>query len=71
MSENTNRFLAGLKSEDARESRAVTENGAVGYGKTKKRLVDFFFNIGSMRNWEEDRIATAFAEAYAEDAQRA
>lgn len=71
MSENTNRFLAGLKTEDALNSRAITENGAIGYGKTKKRLVDFFFQIGSMRNWDEGRISTAFAEAYAEDPQRA
>lgn len=68
---NTNPFAEALKAEDSNESVSVTENGAVGYARTSSRLVDFFFKVGSMRSMSEEDIKTQFAEAYAEDAERA
>lgn len=67
----TNKFAQALKVEDSNESRSITENGALGLAKTKSRLVDFFFKVGSMRNMSPADIATQFAEAYAENSARA
>ena len=63
----TNKFAQALKNEDSRQSVSVTENGALGFARTKSSLVDFFFKVGSMRNMPETQIESAFAEAYAED----
>lgn len=67
----SNRFINGIKNADAETSVSVTENGALGFSKTNSRLVDFFFHIGSMRSWDKSKIASDFAEAYAENPQRA
>lgn len=67
----TNKFAQALKAEDSNESRSITENGALGFARTKSRLVDFFFKVGSMRSMSPADIATQFAEAYAENPSRA
>ena len=45
----------------------VTENGAVGYKTSGKKLLDLNFAVGSMRNWKNDRIETCFAKTYYEN----
>lgn len=43
-----------------------TENGAVGYTGSGSALVDFFYEISSMRGWDALRKRTKFAEAFTE-----
>lgn len=71
MTKTTNKFAQALKNEDANQSVSITENGALGFARTGSRLVDFFFKVGSMRNMEDSEITTHFAEAYAENPERA
>ena len=47
--------------------KQVTENGAVGYKRSGKRLLDLNFAVSSMRNWSEDKVIKYFAQAYYED----
>lgn len=44
-----------------------TENGAVALSTTGDARLDLFGTIGSLREADENRIATLFAEAYAQD----
>ena len=67
MTTTSNRFINGLKKTSAETSVSRTENGAVGYEKTRSAITDFFFAIGSMRSWDEDKITAKFGEAYAEN----
>ena len=48
---------------DARLTR--TENGAVALSTTGDARLDLFGTIGSLREADESRITTLFAEAYA------
>ena len=45
-----------------------TENGAVALNTTSNALLDLFGTIGSMREADDNRIKTLFAEAYNQDA---
>lgn len=49
------------------DSRAVTENGAVGYRTTGQALLDLNFAASSLRNADEEEIAGRYARAYYED----
>ena len=44
-----------------------TENGAVALRTTRDARLDFFSTIGSLREADDDRIHTLFAEAYGQD----
>ena len=46
---------------------SITENGAVGYRTTGKKLVDMNFAVSSMRDMGEDAIRFRFAELFGED----
>lgn len=48
-------------------NRSVTENGALGYKTTGKKLLDLNFAVSSLRNKPEEEIERMFAEALAED----
>lgn len=50
---------------DAKLTR--TENGAVALSTTGDARLDLFGTIGSLREADESRITTLFAEAYAQD----
>ena len=69
MSTEKNAFIDGLKKVvDSRKS--LTENGAVAFasaGGDGCNLVDFNFDISSMRGWDEKRISDAYAKAFYED----
>ena len=71
MNSNTssNPFIDGLKGVlDSQKS--LTENGAVTFataGGEGKCLVDFNFDISSMRGWDEQRITDAYAKAFFEN----
>ena len=67
----TNNFLTALSKTSANKSVSVTENGALGYKKTQHALTDFFYKVGSMRNWSEDQIVSEFIPVFAENEQRA
>ena len=66
---NSNPFIDGLKGElDSKKS--LTENGAVTFatsGGEGKCLVDFNFDVSSMRGWDEERISSAYAKAFFEN----
>lgn len=49
------------------KSKAVTENGALGYATTGKALVDLNFAVASLRNESEEEIIKKFVKAYYED----
>ena len=48
-------------------NRSVTENGALGYKTTGRKLVDLNYMLSSMRNMEEKEIWERFLDAYAEN----
>ena len=48
-------------------NRSVTENGALGYKTTGRKLLDLNFAVSSMRNKSEAEIERAFAEACGDD----
>lgn len=62
-----NNIMNAIKSEIANTVLTETENGAVGYKRQESDLVTFFFSVGSMRNWNEDKIVDEFRKAYAEN----
>lgn len=49
------------------DRKQLTENGAIGYATTGKKLLDLNFAVSSMRNWSEEKICNAFMDAYYED----
>lgn len=66
---NSNPFIDGLTAELDSE-KSLTENGAVAFatsGGEGKCLVDFNFDVSSMRGWDEDRIYGAYAKAFFEN----
>lgn len=54
-------FAKALKNESA---KTYTENGAQALNTTGNAVLDLFGTIGALRNAEENRITTKFAEAY-------
>jgi len=59
-------FMEQLKDTLA-ESKAVTENGALGYASAGKALVDLNFAVASLRSMNEQEITKNFIHAYYED----
>ena len=52
---------------DSSCNRSVTENGAVGYKTTGKKLLDLNFAVSSLRSADEKKIEALFAGACGED----
>lgn len=46
---------------------SITENGAIGYSTTGKKILDLNFQIPSLRNLSEKQIVDKFVEAYLEE----
>lgn len=57
--------FADAMREEGRFTR--TENGAVALNTSGDARLDLFGTIGSLREADENRITTLFAEAYAQD----
>lgn len=60
--------FADAMREEGRFTR--TENGAVALNTSGDARLDLFGTIGSLREADENRITTLFAEAYAQDKSR-
>ena len=60
-----NMSFADAMREEGRFTR--TENGAVALNTSGDARLDLFGTIGSLREADENRITTLFAEAYAQD----
>lgn len=48
-------------------NKSVTENGAVGYRTTGKKLLDLNFQVSSLRNQNEQEIKNKFTDIFYED----
>lgn len=59
-------FMNAIKNELDNEKQ-LTENGAVGYRTTGKKLLDLNFSVASLRGASEDTIINKFTQAYFED----
>lgn len=59
-------FMDGLK-ETINNETQLTENGAVGYRSTGKKLLDLNFSVSSLRNKSEKEIVNKFIDAFYED----
>lgn len=68
-----NDFMSALKksADAAVPNVSVTENGAVGYKTTGKKLVDLNFMLSSLRNMSDVEIWSHFIAAYNENPQLA
>ena len=44
-----------------------TENGAIAYATTGKALLDLNYQISTMRQWDENKIVSAWRKAYSEN----
>lgn len=62
-------FMKNLQNELTQSSYnvSVTENGALGYKTTGKKLLDLNFSLSSLRNVSEEEIQARFADALADD----
>ena len=52
---------------NSESNRSVTENGALGYKTTGKKLLDLNFAVSSLRSKPDAEVERMFAEALAED----
>lgn len=59
-------FMSSIANELSNETK-LTENGAVGYRTTGKKLLDLNFSVASLRRASEDEIINKFMDAYWED----
>lgn len=59
-------FMNGLKETLSNETQ-LTENGAVGYKTTGKKLLDLNFSVTSFRNKSDREITNKFIDAFYED----
>ena len=59
-------FMNAIKNELNNEKK-LTENGAVGYKTTGKKLLDLNFSVASLRGASEKTIIDKFMDAYWED----
>ena len=59
-------FMEKLE-EQLKNEMQLTENGAVGYKTSGKRLLDMNFAVSSMRNWSAREILESYIKAYYED----
>lgn len=60
-------FMSNLKTTLDENSFSVTENGALGYSTSGKKLLDINFSVTSFRNKSDKAIEDAFAKAFYED----
>ena len=56
-------FIDSIKNELDNEKQ-LTENGAVGYRTTGKKLLDLNFSVASLRSASEQEIINKFMDAY-------
>jgi hypothetical protein len=66
LEENEMAFMNAIKNELNNEKQ-LTENGAVGYRTTGKKLLDLNFSVASLRGASEQTIINKFMDAYWED----
>ena len=59
-------FIDSIKNELDNEKQ-LTENGAVGYRTTGKKLLDLNFSVTSLRSASEQEIINKFMDAYWEN----
>ena len=59
-------FMSAIKNELNNEKR-LTENGAVGYKTTGKKLLDLNFAVASLRGMTEAHVINKFMDAYYEN----
>ena len=59
-------FMNAIKTELNNETQ-TTENGAVGYRTTGKKLLDLNFSVASLRSASEQQIISKFMDAYYEN----
>jgi len=59
-------FMNAIRNELNNETK-LTENGAVGYRTTGKKLLDLNFSVASLRGASEQTIINKFMDAYWED----
>lgn len=61
-------FIEELKNTlNKNYNESITENGAIGYKTTGKKLLDLNFQVSSMRNMNESEIIDKFVDAFYED----
>lgn len=61
-------FMDHLKDTlDKDYNRSITENGAVGYRTTGKKLLDLNFQVSSLRNQSEQEVEKRFADVFYEN----
>lgn len=60
-------FMSNLKTTLDENSFALTENGALGYSTSGRKLLDLNFAVTSFRNKSDKAIEDAFAKAFYED----
>ena len=59
-------FMSAIKNELNNETK-LTENGAIGFRTTGKKLLDLNFSVASLRGASEQTIINKFMDAYWED----
>ena len=64
-------IMTAIKKESANDITAETENGALGYKGHESAIVDFFYKVSSMRQWDANKKQTAFLKALGEDRELA
>jgi len=60
-------FMSNLKTTLDENSFALTDNGALGYSTSGRKLLDLNFSVTSFRNKPDKVIEDAFAKAFYED----
>lgn len=60
-------FMDALRMESIRNKTVRTENGAVAYKSTGRKLLDLNFATSSFRSRSDDQIVGCFMEAFSED----
>ena len=64
-------FMSNLQKEVDASSLQLTENGAVGYTTTGKKLTDLNFKVATLRNKKDSDILNVYKEAYFENPELA
>lgn len=59
-------FMSAIRNE-LNNTKQTTENGAIGYRTTGKKLLDLNFSVASLRGASEQTIINKFMDAYWED----
>ena len=60
-------IMNAIKSEISNTNLSTTKNGALGFAKCKSDIVDFFYNVSSMRILSAEKKQTEFLKVLAED----